>query len=193
MHRKTGHFFNKIRRQLTPRHLWSELRFSWMSGDRGNILFASSFISIITALGIFISHTITAHKHARELNCLALNIYHEARGEPDEGKYAVASVTLNRVESKHYPDTICKVVYQKRWDYLRNRYVGAFSWTELDNPVSTNNKAWVKAASVAKDIYYNPESNRLEQALFYHARHIRPSWARKKVSVAQIGRHIFYN
>ena len=30
------------------------------------------------------------------LLCLALNIYHEARGEPLKGQIAVASVTMNR-------------------------------------------------------------------------------------------------
>ena len=33
----------------------------------------------------------------QELECLALNVYFEARGEPMTGKYAVAAVTLNRV------------------------------------------------------------------------------------------------
>ena len=32
-----------------------------------------------------------------EVACLAINIYHEARGESSEGKIAVAFVTLNRV------------------------------------------------------------------------------------------------
>ena len=32
-----------------------------------------------------------------ELLCLAKNIYYEARGEPLQGKIAVAQVTLNRV------------------------------------------------------------------------------------------------
>ena len=33
-----------------------------------------------------------------------MNIYHEARGEPEPGKYAVAAVTLNRVKSKKHPN-----------------------------------------------------------------------------------------
>ena len=49
-----------------------------------------------------------------ELECLALNIYHEARGETPAGKLAVAHVTLNRVEHHKYPDTICGVVTQGR-------------------------------------------------------------------------------
>lgn len=169
------------------------MRFYWHSGDRGNTIFASSVLLLFLVLGLFIYRTIVNQYEAREIRCLTLNVYHEARGEPDRGKYAVASVTLNRVASKHYPDTVCDVVFQKGWDYLRNRYVSAFSWTELDAPVSTNSGSWRKAARVAEDVYRNPEAHNLKEALFYHARHIRPSWARKKVSVAKIGRHIFYN
>jgi len=173
--------------------LWSGFRFYWMSGDRSNLMFGLVLGGLFLSLGWLITQTILNQQQSEELRCLTKNIYHEARGEPDEGKYAVASVTLNRVASKHYPGTICKVVYQKRWDYLRKRYVGAFSWTELDELVSTDSESWKKAARIAKEVYHNPEAQNLKQALFYHARHIRPSWARKKTSVAKIGRHIFYN
>ena len=49
-------------------------------------------------------------RHERE--CLAQAIYHEARGEPEMGQWAVANVILNRVVSKRYPATICGVVFQ---------------------------------------------------------------------------------
>lgn len=35
-----------------------------------------------------------------ELECLALNIYHEARSESLAGQYAVADVTVNRVRDQ---------------------------------------------------------------------------------------------
>ena len=193
MYRKLRNLYSGIKCKLSPAGIWSEIRFYWMSGDRSNLVFSIALSMTFLVLGVFIVRTITTQSHAQEVQCLALNIYHEARGEPDEGKYAVASVTLNRVSSKHYPDTVCKVVYQKGWDNLRNRYVSAFSWTELDAGFSTNDKAWRKASKIAEEVYYNPEAQNLKEALFYHAKHIRPSWARKKVSVARIGRHIFYN
>jgi len=190
---KLQQMVSNLKYALSPRAMWSDMRFYWLSGDRSNTVFASAILLLFLVIGLFIYRTIVNQYEARELRCLTLNLYHEARGEPDKGKYAVASVTLNRVASKHYPETICDVVFQKRWDYLRKRYVSAFSWTELDAPVSTNSRAWQKAARIAEDIYRNPEAHNLKGALFYHARHIRPSWARKKISVAKIGRHIFYN
>ena len=50
----------------------------------------------------------------QELGCLALNIYHEGRGESAKGQSAIAAVTMNRVASKHYPDSICEVVWQRK-------------------------------------------------------------------------------
>ena len=49
-----------------------------------------------------------------ELYCLAKNIYFESRNQPWVGQVAVAQVTLNRVRDSRFPNTICKVVKQKR-------------------------------------------------------------------------------
>ena len=46
--------------------------------------------------------------------CLALAVYHEARGEPLIGQKAVAEVVMNRVASDRFPDTICGVVMQPK-------------------------------------------------------------------------------
>jgi len=136
---------------------------------------------------------INKHITSRSMRCLAMNIYHEARGEPVSGQYAVARVTLNRVASKHYPNTICEVVHQKKWDWLRKRYVSAFSWTELPPHLNIKDNAWRKALKIAKDVHGSHQSDdKLHGALFYHARHIKPSWARKKKPIARIGKHIFY-
>ena len=39
------------------------------------------------------------------MDCLAYNIYFEAKGEGIDGMIAVGHVTKNRVESKLFPDT----------------------------------------------------------------------------------------
>ena len=59
---------------------------------------------------------------AAALVCLALNIYFEARNQPTSGQIAVAEVTLNRVASRNYPNTVCGVVKQS------NKNGCAFSW-----------------------------------------------------------------
>ena len=42
-----------------------------------------------------------------DAECLAKNIYFEARAESTAGKLAVANVTINRAIAEHYPNTIC--------------------------------------------------------------------------------------
>ena len=49
----------------------------------------------------------------REIACLAENIYFEAAHEPENGQLAVAFVTMNRVNSGKFADSICGVVKQK--------------------------------------------------------------------------------
>src|SRR5690606_35614877 len=45
-----------------------------------------------------------------EANCMAVAVYHEARGETLEGQLAVARVIMNRAVSGKYPTTWCGVV-----------------------------------------------------------------------------------
>ena len=130
---------------------------------------------------------------ARELTCLALNVYYEARGEPLAGKYAVAEVTMNRVVSHRFPETVCEVVYEKRWDRLRKRYVGAFSWTEFNVVPHPEGEQWIQAREVAANVYFGKQPPRLSGALHYHATYIKPSWSRGRQPIARIGGHVFYN
>ena len=46
------------------------------------------------------------------IDCLAKNIYFEAKSESFVGQTAVALVVLNRVKDKRYPDSVCAVVYE---------------------------------------------------------------------------------
>ena len=128
----------------------------------------------------------------RNLDCLARNVYFEARGEPVAGMYAVAEVTMNRRASRLYPATVCDVVYQRNWDPLRGRFVGAFSWTEFDSLPAPDGEAWERALEVADAVYYRRASPTLQGSLHFHAAHIKPEWAKERKLVARIGRHLFY-
>ena len=120
-----------------------------------------------------------------DLFCLAKNVFHEAGIETDMGKYAVAQVTLNRVKSKKYPNTICKVVLQ--------RY--QFSWANQKSKHWTHPKGinWDKSKAIAKRVIYeNHRVKGLEHSEYYHADYVSPHWSRKMTPVAIVGRHIFY-
>ena len=51
-----------------------------------------------------------------EANCIAVAVYHEARGESLEGQLAVAKVIMNRAASGKYPTSWCGVVKQP-WQF----------------------------------------------------------------------------
>ena len=46
------------------------------------------------------------------VECLALNMYHEARSQGTAGLFAVSAVVINRVNDSRFPNSVCEVVYQ---------------------------------------------------------------------------------
>ena len=143
----------------------------------------------------------TEEAHPQEY-CLALNIYHEARGSNFADQAAVADVVLNRVQDERYPDSICEVVYQGRqkpsWKdpsvmvMVRNQC--QFSWYcdgKPDDPKDTD--AWRSAQQTAyMMVAYQDFRGITEGATHYHANYVKPSWARDFQLIGRIGDHIFY-
>ena len=179
-------------RYSSTRGWWVHARYWWYTSKQERIVVISILVIVSIAVGMAAHYSVNLEGKRKQQFCLAMNIYHEARGEPKAGKYAVAEVTLNRVQSKHYPNTICNVVHQKGWDKIRKRYVSAFSWTELDYAVNVKSKSWFEAMAIAEQALLYKTKPRVNGALFYHANYIKPSWARKKKVKAKIGKHIFY-
>jgi spore germination cell wall hydrolase CwlJ-like protein len=133
-----------------------------------------------------------ARAHALEIRCLAENVYFEARGEPLDGQYAVAEVTLNRVRSPYFPKTVCGVVHDTRWDPLRRRFVAHFSWTQMEPRGDPWGPAWQEALTVATAVYNEVHMPLVPDALYYHSTGVQPYWADARRSVAKIGNHVFY-
>ena len=134
---------------------------------------------------------VTAAEQTRQLECLTRNIYWEAASEPFEGKVAVAQVTLNRMQSGKFPNSVCGVVYQKNVFY--EKVVCQFSWhCEGNQKMKPIHKPlWRESEEVAKKVLL--EGFRLpglKNALYYHADYVNPGWQLPKID--QIGRHIFY-
>jgi spore germination cell wall hydrolase CwlJ-like protein len=134
---------------------------------------------------------VTAEVRDKQLDCLAKNIYHEAKGEPFEGKVAVAQVTLNRAASGQFPSDICKVVYQKNVIY--EKVLCQFSWycDQATAAKPKNTAAYKECQIVARQVLLEEfRLPSLNKALYFHATHINPGW--KKEKVATIGGHVFY-
>jgi len=177
------------------------LRIYWYRADKGALVFLAVTFAVLAGLG-FALQAVFAYQDVRRereramqeasLECLARNVYFEARGEPVAGQFAVAEVTMNRKASRLFPRTVCEVVYQKNWDPIRKREVAAFSWTEFNKLPEPTGEEWQRAQQVAKAVYYNRYTPQLQGALYFHATYIRPEWAKEKRRVARIGRHVFY-
>ncbi|HZD53014.1 MAG TPA: cell wall hydrolase [Woeseiaceae bacterium] len=125
----------------------------------------------------------------RELRCLALTVYWEARSRTAEGQSAVAHVVLNRVASAKFPDTICGVVRQGG---ERPLHRCQFSWWcdgKSDRPF--NAAAWRRSVSAARKAMaggHDPTGG----ALYFHNTTVKPAWIRRKIRTVRIGDHIFY-
>ena len=130
-----------------------------------------------------------APKSDYELKCLALNIYHEARSEPESGQIAVAQVTMNRVASKDFPDSICKVITQGGQRLHRCQFSW---WCDGKSDLPTELKAWQRSMKVAKDVLARKKADPTGGALFYHAHYVEPRWASVFERTAEIGQHLFY-
>lgn len=145
----------------------------------------------ISSFSAHASEAIDVQKMSWEsLRCLALNIYHEARGEPLEGKIAVGHVVLNRAASRRFPGQICAVIKQGGEN---RRYRCQFSWWcdgRSDRP--RNVTAWRESLLVALLIRRGATDDPTKGALWYHADTVEPYWAKIFKPNTKIGKHIFY-
>ena len=137
----------------------------------------------------------------QEHECLALNVYHESRSDSFAGRIAVADVTLNRVDSNLFPNTICEVVKQAnmRTNWKGNvvpvRGMCHFSWFcdgLSDEPMELD--AYEEAQIIAEMSLRGGWRGISEGATHYHATYVTPNWIndRGMVPVGRIGAHKFY-
>jgi spore germination cell wall hydrolase CwlJ-like protein len=134
---------------------------------------------------------VTAAEQTKQLECLTRNIYWEAASEPFVGKVAVAQVTLNRMQSGKFANSVCGVVHQKNVFY--EKVVCQFSWyCENNHKVKPVHKPmWLESEEVAKKVLLEGfRLPSLHNALYYHADYVNPGWKHPKIE--KIGRHIFY-
>ena len=135
-----------------------------------------------------------------ELKCLTDNVYYEARGEAQKGRYAIIFATLSRVLDKRYPKSICGVVHQP-WQ---------FSWTanqklrvQPQNPViyaqvAAHIAALMKNRSIAEaTVIAGMEAGLPHGAIFYKRAGFEGSknvqrFFSKLVSVGIVGNHEFF-
>lgn len=126
--------------------------------------------------------------------CLALNVYHEARGEPEIGQYKVAMVTLER--AKKSKDVCGTVFAPKQFSWANNKVVkvnGGYMLRPELMPAKLAGVEW----EVSKAIALNALSKQVPSesdtgATHYHRYDVNPSWNKDMIETARVGKHIFY-
>ena len=168
-----------------------KLRLFWDRLEPAAVLFFAVATLVVGSLGVAMFSVFAdrdaqakreAELNAASLDCLARNVYFEARGEPLAGQYAVAEVTMNRRGWGPFRKTVCAVVYEP----------GAFSWTSRRHLPQPGGKAWDRARHVADMVYWQRRAPTLGGARYYHAIYVTPDWAKDHRRIARIGQHIFY-
>ena len=133
----------------------------------------------------------------KEINCLAQNIYYEARGESMAGQLAVALVTVNRVKSADYPPSVCQVVYQKTKNE-NGKWIAQFSWVQHHKSAEPRDQErWAQAIAIAERVLAGGRLDNVKDithgSMFFHTTYVHPKkWNKYYEPTMRIGNHIFF-
>lgn len=126
----------------------------------------------------------------KQLSCLSMAVWGEARSESLHGQRLVAETILQRVDSPRFPSTICSVVYQPyQFSFTRDVNMGKANKAFTDE---IPNKEVILAIKIAKDAISRPRRERIA-GTHYHATYVNPKWNRDMKAIATVEKHIFYN
>jgi spore germination cell wall hydrolase CwlJ-like protein len=134
-------------------------------------------------LGAMVAQLRSSNPGSRELECLAVGIYFEAKSEPLIGQLAVGEVIANRANSKgRFPSSYCGVLFQRsQFSFIRGKALPK---------VPRASRQWQTAVAIARIVDQDLKDSAADKALFFHARRVSPGWKLKRV--ASIGNHVFY-
>ena len=109
---------------------------------------------------------------------LTLNVYHEARSEPQVGQIAVAHVTLNRAAQKNISiEDVVKQPHQFSW-------IGKKSYLPHNIPVFFQ---CMKSAYIALNT-----NDFTDGATHFHLQNVDPDWSSSLTYINQYGSQKFY-
>lgn len=138
-------------------------------------------------------------------DCMARNIFFEARGESAKGKSMVGFVVLERTKSPHFPSSICGVVNQANTDAQGKiiKFQCAFSWVcdgknhseDFSDP--RLKKEWEESQAVAELVLSGKLKPPVDMrgVTHYYASRIKFPWPQDRKNfklVATVGNHLFF-
>ncbi len=112
-----------------------------------------------------------------DIQLMAQAVHGEARGEPYEGKVAVAAVILNRIESSTFPDTISGVIYEPlAFTAVADGQINMQPDESSREAVMDAINGWDPSAGAI--YYFNPDT-------------ATSDWIWSRPQIKKIGKHIF--
>jgi spore germination cell wall hydrolase CwlJ-like protein len=136
----------------------------------------------------------------KQIQCLAENIYFEARGEPYLGKVAVARVVMNRVDHASFKGTPCDVIYESAYvtrvteSSTQRVKVCQFSWAcGPKRKIKEDDPMFIVSMKIAQKVLLTDAYRDIipKTMLFFHNVTVQPNWGYRQAM--RIGNHIFYS
>ncbi|MFJ2362668.1 cell wall hydrolase [Pseudomonas sp. NPDC087697] len=122
------------------------------------------------------------------ITCLSRTIFWEAKGGESADMEAVANVVLNRLGHEGFPGTVCEVVKQGS-----EKHACQFSWwCDRRSEHADEDTPYVIATEIARKALNHQLTDRTHGAMYFHARHVKPDWARKYIKTAETKKFLFY-
>lgn len=139
----------------------------------------------------FVLHAANTAEAERAVQCLTNAIYYEAASEPLDGQRAVAQVVVNRVRDRHFPKSVCGVVYEG-WERRTGcQFSFVCDGSIRRRPASAD--ALDRVRPVAEAALGGYVDTAVGAATHYHAEYVLPYWRSSVAKITEIGRHIFYS
>lgn len=112
--------------------------------------------SVLSGCGLFNRHT--------PQDCMERAMYFESHQSSREGMLAVGTVVMNRVESRQYPNSVCKVVEQR----------GQFAPGVMTRKMNSRSMPLVR--ETAKSVLRGERHPMVGNAMFFHAANYRAGY-----------------
>ncbi|WP_100404867.1 cell wall hydrolase [Bacillus solitudinis] len=126
--------------------------------------------------------TIPTSISSQERQLLAKLVYAEAKGESYAGKVAVATVILNRVDSKTFPDSVRGVVYEVSPS-------GHYAFSPVKDGAINNSPDTEARKAVNEAISFRGQGS--GSLYFYNPRTATSGWVATRQQTVVIGNHVF--
>jgi len=125
----------------------------------------------------------------KDLECIAWNLYFEARGGTKIEQVAVAYIPINRTKHSRFSLDICTNVFQ--YNYVNGRKFFQFVWAgyKPNKKWKIEHNTWLKVQEIAYNVYRQNIQDTAHGSIYFS--HRTADWA-PSIRKIPIGSHLFW-